>query len=69
MLLKSNLICILTISGMSTLRGFVEQPQAASRQAFAPLFSFLPSFNEVQQRPIVAIDVSIGKNSSLLTLR
>ena len=47
--------------GLATLRGFVEQPQAASRQAFAPLFSFLPSFNEIQQRPIVAIDVSIDK--------
>jgi len=48
-------------SGMNSLRGFVEQPQAASRQAFAPLFEFLPSFNEVQQRPIVAIDVSIDQ--------
>lgn len=47
--------------GMNTLRGFVDQPHAASRQAFAPLFSFLPSFNEVQQRPIVAIDVAIDK--------
>ena len=46
---------------MTTLRGFVEQPQAASRQAFAPLFDFLPTFNEVQQRPIVAIDVSIDQ--------
>merc|ERR1711899_431765 len=47
--------------GMNSLRGFVEQPQAASRQAFAPVLSFLPSFNEVQQRPIVAIDVAINK--------
>merc|ERR1719511_319181 len=47
---------------MTTLRGFVEQPQAASRQAFAPLFAFLPTFHEVQQRPIVAIDVSIDQN-------
>jgi len=47
--------------GMTSLRGFVEQPQAASRQAFAPLFEFLPTFNEVQQRPIVAIDVSIDQ--------
>merc|ERR1719222_701067 len=47
--------------GMSSLRGFVEQPHAASSQALAPLFEFLPSFNEVQQRPIVAIDVSIDQ--------
>jgi len=46
--------------GMATIRGFVEQPQAVSRQALG-LFSFLPSINEVQQRPIVAIDVSINK--------
>ena len=35
------------------------QPEAAARQAFAPVLSFLPSFNEVQQRPILAIDVAI----------
>lgn len=46
-------------SGIAGLRGFMGQPQAASRQAFAPLFSFLPTFNEVQERPIVAIDVAI----------
>merc|ERR1712241_417641 len=44
-----------------TIRGFIGQPEAASRQAFAPLLSFLPSFNEVQQRPILAIDVAIDK--------
>ena len=47
--------------GLASIRGFVEQPEAASRQAFAPLFNFLPSFNEIEQRPIVAIDVSIDQ--------
>jgi len=67
--------------GMGMMRGFIDQPAAVARQAFAPLSSFLPSINEipsldslvkniddfmpsndeVQQRPIVAIDVSINK--------
>ena len=53
--------------GLNTIRGFVEQPQAASRQSLgplSPLFNLLPSFNEVQQRPIVAIDVSIDKKQA-----
>lgn len=44
---------------MNTIQGFIGQPEAAARQAFAPVLSFLPSFNEVQQRPILAIDVAI----------
>lgn len=47
--------------GMATIKGFVEQPSAVARQAFSPLSSLLPSINEVTQRPIVAIDVSINK--------
>jgi len=47
--------------GMASIKGFVEQPSAVARQAFSPLSSFLPSINEVTQRPIVAIDVSINK--------
>merc|ERR1739848_113165 len=47
--------------GMGMMRGFIDQPAAVARQAFAPLSSFSPSINEVQQRPIVAIDVSINK--------
>ena len=51
-----------TIDDISnTIKGFIGQPEAASRQALAPLFNFLPSFNEVQQRPILAIDVAIDR--------
>jgi hypothetical protein len=46
---------------LASLRSFVEQPQAASRSALASVTNFLPSFNEVAQRPIVAIDVSIDQ--------
>ena len=35
--------------GMGMLRGFVDQPSAVARQAFAPLSSFLPSINEVRE--------------------
>ena len=44
---------------MSNFFSNTGQPEAAARQAFAPVLSFLPSFNEVQQRPILAIDVAI----------
>jgi len=47
--------------GMETIKGFIEQPSAVARQAISPFTSLLPSINEVTQRPIVAIDVSINK--------
>ena len=35
--------------GMGMMRGFIDQPAAVARQAFAPLSSFLPSINEVRK--------------------
>ena len=36
--------------GMGMMRGFIDQPAAVARQAFAPLSSFLPSINEVRKK-------------------
>ena len=36
--------------GMGMMRGFIDQPAAVARQAFAPLSSFLPSINEVRNK-------------------
>ena len=39
--------------GMGMMRGFIDQPAAVARQAFAPLSSFLPSINEVRKRNVI----------------